>query len=356
MAFNRQHGQRRVQPAYWGRDVRQRVKDEMTLEKTRALLESQLTGGGLRASLWQSVVDPRTLIEPLVTPPGLLRCSCVKLSNEHADRRCKSCHGISFIPGYKKFGHETIWISSITPQLVLTNVSINTIIKPNRLELNQGALTGTIECPDIPFIRLIRDQPWDFRNDYILKDGVNSSITAMFSVDGGLTWQPLTALSTAGTPPGINAGRIRFRITLNRTTTSIPSPAWEILRTRFPVIDLYNRFGPWILVLKTVPGAKNIQDTRGIVLDESGTNFWTAPLSYFNRQVQDQGFVDQKLNYNELIIDPAFIQFMEGVPSVLHNQRWSIISVNHSDPFGFFTKQNFQARLEQELEFTSLVW
>jgi hypothetical protein len=361
--FNRQFGQPRNPVGYWGGSVRTRVKAEMTLEKTRALLESQLYGGGLRAYLWQTVIDPRLLVTPISsTPPiptipdGLLHCSCIKASGQHADRKCRSCNGIGFIPGYKKFGNQTLWISSITPQLVLTNCNLNVITKPNRIQLDAGSLTGTIECPDIPFIRLLRDQAWEYRNDYILSDGNNSSVVAEFSINSGVSWSPISSLSEASTPPGVNAGQIRFKVTLNRNSTSVSSPQWEILRTRFPTIDLCDRFGPWILVLKTVPNSRNIEDIRGVQLDSSGTNFWTAPLSYFNRQVPDQGFVDQPLNKGELIIDPAFIQFLDGVPSVLGNSRWSVMNVNWSDPFGYVTKQVFQARQDQEQEFTSLVW
>src|SRR5580700_3278815 len=145
--------QRRVIPAYWGRDLRTRVKEEMTLEKTRALLQDQLGGGGLRAYMWQSVFDPRNAIEPLPTPPGTLRCSCVKATGQAADRRCLSCHGITFIPGYQKFGYESIWFASISPSLILNGLVLDTVLKPNRLQLVATALTGTVETPDLFYIR-----------------------------------------------------------------------------------------------------------------------------------------------------------------------------------------------------------
>jgi hypothetical protein len=344
--------QPRVISGYWGHDLRCRVKQEMTLERTRALLQDQLLAGGLRAYLWQSVVDPRNLIEPLQAPTYTLRCSCVKKTGESADRRCKSCHGISFIPGYLKFGNETIWFASISPDLALTNVQLNTITKPNRIELVANALSGTIETPDVQFIRTDLAGAWEARCDYVQTDSANSAVLTEFSTDRGSTWTTMAAIASVNPESGL----IRFRITLMRNSLSNATPSWEILRARYTTVPIQGRMGPWIMALKSVQQNRNIQDLRGIVLDANPSNFWTAPLSLFDCSIPDQGGVGGTLDERNLIIDPAFIQFLDGVPALLHHERWSCTNLTYSDPFAYLTKQNFQARLQQEQEFTGLVF
>lgn len=334
---------------YWGRDMRCRISQEQTLPKMRALLQDQLLGGGLQAALWMSVHDVR---DGDVAAPGTLKCSCVKASGQHADRRCLSCHGINYIPGYRKFGYETLWVSSISPGLVKQNVQLNTVLKPNRLELVQSATTGSVETDDLFFTRLHPLMLWEARNDFVVKDAANSSVSAFFSVDGGVTWQPLADIEAANP----TTGRIRFRIELQRASTDIVSPSWEILRARFPTIPVKGRLGPWILVLKTVSPDKENQDLRGAQIDSSNNAFWTGPLSMFDCSVMGQPNVGSTLDEGDMLRDPAFIEYLEGVRSVKYSQRWSLTNYAFSDPMGYFVRQFFQARLAQQEEFTWLVW
>lgn len=334
---------------YWGRNMRCRVAQDQTFPKIRALLQDQLLGGGLQAALWLSVHDVR---DGDVAAPGTLKCSCVKASGQHADRRCFSCHGIDYVPGYRKFGYETFWVASISPGLTLTNVQLNTVLKPNRIELTANALSGSIETGDLFFTRLYPDMLWEFKNDYVVKDASTGSVDAFFSTDGGVTWLPLASLPNASP----TTGRIRFRIVLQRTTLTAPSPMWEILRARFPTIPIKDRFGPWILVLKNVSPDKQIQDVRGIQIDSGNNSFWTAPLSFFDCTINAQTNVGSSFSDEDTIRDPAFIEFLEGARNARHNQRWTLTNFTFSDPFGYLTRQFFQARLAQQEEFTWLVW
>jgi len=339
----------RTVKGYWGNDLRCRISQEMTFEKQRALLEDQLVGGGLRSFLWLAVHDER---QGEVASPGTLRCSCVKKSQDGADRRCNSCYGIAYIPGYRKFGYETIWVASISPNLTLANLVLNTDIKPHRLELDPVATSGTMETPDIFFSRSVTNLIWEARSDFVLRDGANSSVVTEFSLDGGATWISLDDL--AATNPA--SGRIRFRVTISRVSTAIPTPLWEVLRARFPTIPIAGRIGPWILMLKTVSPDKKTQDVRGILTTSDGDRFWTAPLSLFDCQIQSQQGLGAALDPNNLIRDQAFIQFLEGARRVNFNQRWSITNMSYSDPFGYLVRQFFDARLQQEQEYTSLVF
>ena len=334
---------------YWGRDMRCRISQEQTIPKIRALLQDQLLGGGIRAELWMTVHDVR---DGEVAAPGTVKCTCVKASGKHADRRCMSCHGINYIPGYRKFGYETLWAASVSPGLTLTDVQLNTVLKPNRLELTSTATFGTIETPDLFFTKLYPNAEWDFRNDYVVKDSTTSSVAAFFSLDSGGTWQPVENLPAANPP----TGRIRFRIELTRTSTDVPSPAWEIIRARFQTIPVSGRMGPWILTLKSVSQDKEIQDMRGIVLDSASNAFWTAPLSFFDCSLSAQSNVDTTLDEGDMLRDPAFIQFMDGANNGKYPQRWTLTNMAYSDPMGYLVRQFFQSRLAQQEEFTWLVW
>ena len=343
--------QQRVVIGYWGKDLRTRVKCEQSLEKTRALLQDQLLGGGLRVFLWQAVHDVRN--GEVAEEPGTLKCSCVKASNAHADRRCFSCHGINYIPGYRKFGYENFWVASVSPNLVLSNLQLNTTIKPHRLELTPTATQGIATSPDIFFSRTDITQLWEARSDFVVRDGANSGVVAEFSTDGGATYSSLANIAVANPI----TGKIRFRVTIFRSSTTTPSPQWEILRARFPTIPLVGRLGPWIVVLKTVSPDKEMQEVRGITIDSQNNNFWTAPLSLFDCRIPDQCGVGGVVDPRVIIKDPAFIEFIDGVRSNLDtSQRWSLTNVTYSDPFGYFTRQFFAARLQQEQEFTGLVF
>ena len=336
---------------YWGRSMRCRISQEQTIPKIRAMLQDQLLGGGVRAELWMSVHDVR---DGEVAAPGTLKCTCVKASGKHADRRCLSCHGINYVPGYRKFGYETLWASSVTPSLTTQDVTLNTVLKPHRWELSETATTGSIETTDVYFTRMYPTMEWEAKNDFVLKDPANAAVDAFFSTDSGATWHPLADLASVNP----TTGRIRFRIVLTRVSTQIASPAWEIIRARFPTIPVSadGRMGPWILVLKTVSQDKEIQDLRGIQIDSASNAFWTAPLSFFDCSVMSQTNVDTTLDEGDMLRDPAFIQYLDGANNGKHPQRWALTNYAFSDPLGYLTRQFFQARLAQQEEFTWLVW
>jgi hypothetical protein len=114
--------------------------------------------------------------------------------------------------------------------------------------------------------------------------------------------------------------------------------------------------GPWLLILKTISPDKISQDLRGITIDSNSNNFWTAPLSFFDCGIPDQGGVGGEIDGRNLIADQAFIEFMDGVRQGPVDQRWSLTNNTYSEPFAYLTRQYFSARLQQEKEYTSLVW
>ena len=342
---------------YWGSNMRCRIEQEQTLPKMRALLQDQLLGGGIKAALWLSVHDIRDGVD--FADPGTIRCTCVKASGEHADRRCLSCHGIGFVPGYRKFGYETIWAASVSSSLITTGVALNTVLKPYRYELSPTAIYGRIETPDVFFVKNVPGT-WEARNDYTIKDSTTSGIEATFSIDGGLSWAALEDIAIVNPP----TGRIKFRIELRRTSVLVPSPAWEIVRARFASIPEHGprdssgnyRLGPWILILKSISPDKEIQDLRGVQIDSQSNNFWTGPLSMFDCSVPTQSGPGGYFDESNTIRDPSFIEFLEGARNAKYNQRWSLTNQTYSDPMGYMVRQFFQARLTQLQEFTHLVF
>jgi len=341
-------------PGYWGNNLRCRIGQESTQLKIAAALNDELLATGVRVALWLPVHEYLKLTAPKnqtggdIATAGTLKCSCVKESGQHADRRCNSCHGTDFIPGYLKFGYQTLWMSSISHGWTVTNLTQNTVLKPYRYELKSGATVGTLESTDLFFTKSVTNGDWDYRNDFVLRDAANNAVTVFFSVNQGANWYDIANLQSIAPA----SGSIRFRINLSRTSTSTPSPAWEMLRVRYPTIAENGRVGPWILILKNVMTKTDIQDLRGIIQDGS-MSFWTAPLSLFDCNIQKQSSIDDPINLFSLIKEPAFIEFLD---SVRIGQRWSITKVNYSDSLDFLTRQFFSSRLQQELEFTSLVF
>jgi len=333
---------------YWGRaGVRCRVNQDQTLQKISALQQDQLLGGGLRVSLWQNV-HPVTADDTL--QPGTLECSCVKKSGEHADRRCLSCHGIGFTPGYVKFGYGTLYVASITPGLVVNGLTLNTTIKPHRWELSPGVLVGSLESPAFQFVRPQAGGLWESRSDGVIRHP-DSNIDVEVSLNGG-PYLSLQALTVADP----YSGTIRYRVTLAQANAGIPSPDWEIVRSRFPITPVVGRQGPWILILKTVAANKLSQDPRGNIIDSSGNRFWTKPLSFFNCTVKPQMAIDAALPPGNLIRDQAFIEFIDGVQDGESPLRWSLVDFTYDDPLGYLTRQFFSSRRQQEKEYTGLVF
>jgi hypothetical protein len=341
-------------PGYWGRDLRCRIGQEATQQKIAALLNDELLSTGVRVYLWLPVHEYVKALAPVNqtggdTPtPGSLKCSCVKESGQHADKRCNSCHGTDFIPGYLKFGYQTIWMASISPGWTVSNLELNTVLKPYRYQLISTAVVGSLESPDLFFTKSVSKGLWDFRNDYVLRDATNSSVTVFFSTDQGLTWYDISNLSTKNPP----YGAIRFRVNLSRTSTAVSSPAWEMLRVRYPTIAEDGRNGPWITILKNVMTKTDSQADYGL-MEEGVLRWWTAPLSLFDCNIAAQTSIDDPINIFSLIKEPAFVEFIE---SVRIGQRWSVTRLNYSDSLDFLTRQFFDSRLQQSLEATSLVW
>jgi len=323
---------------YWGRDIHSHVFGEQQLSKERALLIEQILAGSIRADLWQGVEDG-------------VKCGCYKESNQQPDRKCSACHGVGKVPGFFKFGYETLWMTGMDVDATLTNLRLSKNFKSAKLELVDDALSGTIESADKPFIRDVLGSTWEA--DYwslVREDGV-SDVVVEFSLDSGGSWSPICDLLTVNP----SSGNIRFRATLTRDTANVLSPFFEVVRARYATIALSRedvggsyRMGPWILIMREPPTTGYKKQEYGDIPLEDGLEFWTAGLSLFDPTITVG-------SEEEMIKGPnVLIEVLDGARA---GNRYVTTTWKNSDPFGYIiTSQTFKIRIADPVEPMSLVW
>lgn len=339
----------RLVTGYWGRNIHQRVLAEFTIQKTRALMQDHILAGGIPADLWLSVMaikgdDRRFGVTE--SYPGEMECSCFKKTSKQSDRKCQSCYGQRLIPGFRKFGNRTYFMASIDPTLTLNNLVFDRTFTPNRLVLSTNATSGSAESIDYPYGHDTTDgSVWTSESVFIQDDPQRSSILSEFSTDFGVTYYPLSEIGVVN-PSG--AGHIRFRVTIGRETVHIPSPFFEILRARHPVLaeDSLNRKGPRILVLKTVNSHTWQRKVWGQYEERPGYRYWTSPLSFFDPTIP-------QFSKDEAIRKTSFIELLLGQDA---GDRFPVAEWSASDPLAMITRQYFTARQAQETEYYSLVF
>ena len=326
---------------YWGRDIYKRIASEQVYAKERSLLEDQLASG-LRVELWQGVTSGN-------------QCSCYKQSQRAADRKCGSCHGVvdGYVPGYLKFGYETLWMTAVDSDITMTNVEITNTWKSSKVQLTETALTGVIESGDKAFSRTAIGSQWEYENIDFVRDVDNSSVVVEYSLDSGSTWNSMDNLEIDNP----SSGSIRFRATLTRSSVDILSPLFEIVRSRFATIDLGNqigdgvyRDGPWIKILNSKPfkGSRK-SDYGDLPALDGGMSFWTVGLGTFDRSIE-LGSLD------ELLSGPnVALRFLDGV--LANDKTYVITNWQHSDPGAYIlVTQSFNARVADEVGPYSLLW
>ena len=325
---------------YWGRSVFKRVQQEQEFARQRALLQDQIAGTGIRVNLWQGVTEG-------------IRCSCYKESNKQADRKCKSCHGVidGYIPGYLKFGYNTLWMSANDADVTLTNVEVTTDFKSAKVGLVAGALEGTIESGDKEFHRTAVGAYWEHDVASFVRIEDLSSVTVEYSLDSGSTWNDIEQLEVLNPVEGL----IRFRATLSRDSSEVLTPFFEIARARYAVIDLREprgdgtyTFGPWIRIMNSKPFKGYKKSDYGDLPSIDSMGFWTTGLSFFDDSIETG-------SSGELLNGPNVI--FEVLDGALEHSRYVMINWQHSDPAGYkIITQTFHMRVEDPVSPYSLVW
>jgi len=309
----------------WSRSIYQRIGADQTQAKERALLEDQIRAGGIKSDLWQSVSSGQ-------------QCACYKESNQQSDRKCRSCYGTGYVPGFLKFGYTTEWMSVVDTDVTLTNLEITKKFHSAKVILQDGETTGTIESGDKTFSRTAIGSVWEHEAVDFVRDDTNTSVTVEYSLDSGSTWSDISNLSTVNP----SSGTIRFRATLTRSSASNLSPLFEIVRARYPRIDLSEQFngeylfGPWIRIMRVIPVKREAKTAYGD-LPKYTSGFWVTGLSMFDPSITpntDEDLIDGRYN---------LIKILEGRNV---DQRYIITSIQHSDPRAYLVTQNFEMRVE----------
>jgi hypothetical protein len=280
---------------YWGGNIRCRIQSEQIPDKIKVLLQDKLLGMGRPMFLWLPVTDlPAEQLASLMNGTSLVPCTCDKETSKTSDDRCFSCYGARQIPGYLKFLHQTLFFASaeaVSAPFTLTDCLLDRQVKPNRVLMNTGATTATIETTDKPYTNP-DGADWEVNID-AFERSAGSTATAEFSTDGGGTFFPVADINGVNKPTG--SASVRFRITLTRPAAGDKSPAWEILRLRrvqtentnqdiVKARSVDNSYAPGqILMARTWGMERTIRDAgRGLQTDNSGDKAWTAPLDFFD--------------------------------------------------------------------------
>ena len=305
---------------YWGRDPFKRVQNEQIPGKVRSLLQDKLRTRPKDIFLWQQVLS---------TTPNIIDCSCVKDTTDRADVTCASCYGVRFIPGYIKFAHETLFMASVSSGLTLVNTSLDFNIKPNRILLTSGQLSGTIESPEIDFDNTI-EADWDFQVDSpdIL---TTNTVVVEFSTDNGANFDLLSQINDVGKKP-IGTGKIILRVTLTRTNIEDRSPEFEIVRIRHAVVA-----EPFIQILRPQVTEFPSLMIYGRRVENLAEKFWTAPLDFFDSNITPN-------TPGARIEENAFYERTTGINQ---GNRFVITKLYYNEEFGIFTHQFFDTRRVQ---------
>lgn len=314
---------------YWGRDIFTRIEQEQISGKIEALLQDKLRSRGKRVFLWIEVTE---------STPNSFECSCIKNTTERPDITCNSCYGTKLIPGYIKFSHETLFMSSISSSITLINTILDTDIKPHRILLSDNQLNGSITSARIQYLNPL-GLDWDFRIDAPNIIATNL-VTASFSIDG-IVFFPIEEINEVSKKP-TGIGGIYLRISMSRADVNDRSPEFQIMRIRHP-----NKVEPYILILR--PNVNEVPSWMqyGSRVENIGERYWTRPLSFFDSNIPPNTEIAK-------ILENALYERIDGLNV---GNRFVTAKLMYNEEFGSFTHQSFEPRRSQPEEvYTALVF
>lgn len=332
---------------YWGRDPFCRIAQEEVGAKVKVLLQDKLVAQGRRAALWLPVGDSDGL-----------PCSCDKDTRLASDFRCFQCHGTRRVPGYLRFLHETVFFSSAPADVAtfaLTDVERDLAIKPNRLRLAPGALTGTVVTDDKPFSN---PDGLDWGVDIVaFNKTATDLITVEFSTDAGLTYTQVADVNGPNKPTG--NGAIRLRVTLSRVSTATDSPDFGIFRMRRPLPEFHRAAAlrkdmqpGEILVLRTWAVEQAVRAVgMGRQVDFQSDKGWTAPLDFYDTRIAGD---TPAARISDRGAGPH--PFYARTDGILGDERFPMFQLSWNEEFLTFTHQAWFDRRAQPGELYHLVW
>jgi len=332
----------------WSRDIFKHVKAEQEHASQRALLIEQILAGGIRSDMWMGVKSGN-------------ECACYKQSNKQSDAKCGSCYGERYVPGYLKFGYDTVWMSATDSDVTLTGVEITKTFKSAKVVLTSTSTSGTIESGDKSFSRTAFGSTWESQALSFVRIEGQSNVVVEYSLDSGIIWDDIDNLATVNP----SSGNIRFKATLTRDTTSIITPAFEIVRARYARIDLSSgdalggadseksdcgeyRFGPWVLLMRSIPISRNTKGEHADLPVQDNLKVWTAGFSLFDPTIEI-GSEDEYVKDNKVLFE-----IKDGVQT---GSRYKVTSWSPSDPFAYvIVQQTMDIRYVDPVGPFSLVW
>lgn len=311
-------------PGYWGSNIRCRIESENVTDKVLSLNYDKVMAMGLPIAVWREASS--VLVDPLL-------CSCFKDTSKQPDIPCAQCHGTGHIPGYIKMGTRTYWSEATAAGWTFTNTVVDTVNRPNRIMLSPAAVSGIAVSPNITISVTGKLAAWEASANAFTRDqGAASSILVEASKDNGVTWFALSALEAQAPTT-----QLRFKATFTRTTATVKSPMFEIVRARFPTM-LDTMRGelqePVIRVLPTWNIEQEQRNAYGTSVQQSNQAFWTLPLFFFDETIAENTPAAR-------LEDDVFVEDRFG-GSV--GSRYPITEFKYSDTFGKFTRQEFTAR------------
>jgi hypothetical protein len=303
---------------YWGQDPKSTVLSTQTVERIMKNNTDLIRGMGVVADIWVEASENRDWL-PV--------CSCVKTTNQSADQRCKKCYGTKRVPGFVKWGFNTMFYSAVSTGFQLPP----TIRKKNdttmhTLELSQGVLAAEFDTPDFS-VNNPYSTGWELQTAiYNRANQTGNSIK--WSIDGGTTWsaEPISTLH-------LERGNIRFRIRLERVDANALSPQFEILRLRHPIQEC-----PFIKVARPMGTRKRSREVFGETENESGLSYWTVPI-HGGAQVMGQPVYSKPW-----LPDRFLLEIKEGT---FAGDRYVPVSYQRSEHIGVMTSQIFSVRRAQ---------
>lgn len=348
----------RLAPGFWVNPWRRRMLESQP-DRVRVWQQDKLITAGKVVLLYQPV---------RATTPGAVRCTCLKATNQQSDRPCNTCYGTTWAPGFTLFLHDTLfWSSAEAGTFTLTGCEIDTVIKPNRVVLSDGQLSGTIvttakayanpgTAPEAPVEAGPTD--WETQTDAAVRSA-GSTVVVEFSTDSGATWSAIAAINGAGQP--VNTGTVMLRITLTRASVDDEGPAWEITRIRRPAPERENphiaRFrddyvtGAVLMLRTPVIQQLALDPQRGLQVGHGGDRGWTAPLDFYDLTLPRED-PSTRIDDDEGGPHP----FYEHPSGVFADRRYVMTSVSYSTELGVFTAQSWTDRLAQGGESVWLVF
>lgn len=169
---------------------------------------------------------------------GLTRCYCWNSQNNSPDRSHILCDGTGYLEGYQKYGYTEYTLS--TPS-TYSSMSSNIAIQADRraFVLSGSGTVGTIETT---WLSLLNFKDVDY---FLVADQTvpsDNRVRYYYTVDD-INWVELVMSDTSDLLSNKKASnfvlqepfpsRIKFRIVLEKRTTTSPSPKFNSIRFRF---------------------------------------------------------------------------------------------------------------------------